>query len=471
MDEVTAPPRAPATPPPTPSTPAPIPLQTPRPTINAGSSGGPNEPRGGPRRFAGIAIFEPLRNRDFALLWMGMAVSLLVDGISFVAIAWQVLRLENAATALSLVGVAWTVPQVLFLLFAGVMSDRFERRKVLVLADVTRAISIGGIGLLTISGSVELWHILVLVAFYGTGDALFMPAFGAIVPDIVPNNRLVEANSLDQFVRPLMLRFVGPAVGGLIVTAVGAGPAFLIDAGTFCLSAVCVLLMRRTRRSRREAIGPPGVVREISEGLRFVKTQTWLWVSLIAQAVGLLCFFGPLQVLVPIIVKDNLNGTAGDYGIVLAAGGVGAIIASIAMAQRGLPRRSVTVMFMNLAAGTFVFTFFAVVHATWQAMLVSFFMTATFTVGIIVWGTLMHKLVPSDLLGRVSSLDWMVSTTLIPLSFALTGPIAHAIGEEATLAGAGVLGGGLILAFLLTPGLRRIETDPRLHERSEPAAR
>ena len=142
-----------------------------------------------------------------------MAISLLGDGIYFVAIAWQVLRLENAATALSLVGVAWTVPQVLFLLFAGVMSDRFERRKVLVLADVTRAIAIGGIGLLTISGSVELWHILVLVAFYGTGDALFMPAFGAIVPDIVPSNRLVEANSLDQFVRPLMLRFVGPAWG------------------------------------------------------------------------------------------------------------------------------------------------------------------------------------------------------------------------------------------------------------------
>ena len=468
MDEVTAPPRDPGQAPPPPSTPAPVVIPPPLPTLNP-------EPRDeqGPdsRRFAGIAIFEPLRDRDFALLWMGMAISLLGDGIYFVAIAWQVLRLENAAAALSLVGVAWTVPQVLFLLFAGVMSDRFDRRKVLVLADVTRAVAIGGIGFLTIAGSVELWHILVLVAFYGTGDALFMPAFGAIVPDIVPSNRLVEANSLDQFVRPLMLRFAGPAVGGLIVTAVGAGPAFLIDAGTFGLSALCILLMRRTARSTRDTAGPSGIMREISEGLRFVRTQTWLWVSLVAQAVGLLCFFGPLQVLVPIIVKDNLNGTAGDYGIVLAAGGVGAIIASIAMAQRGLPRRSVTVMFMNLAAGTFVFTFFAVVHSTWQAMLVSFFMTAMFTVGIIVWGTLMHKLVPSALLGRVSSLDWMVSTTLIPLSFALTGPIAHTIGEEATMAGAGALGGGLILAFLVTPGLRRIEADPRLHKRSEAAPR
>ena len=464
MNEVRAPLEAGAPPPPPPSTPAPLASPPPPRNLNPGSEDA--APLDNHRAFGGIAILEPLRNRDFALLWAGMAISLLGDGIYFVAIAWQVLRLENAATALSLVGVAWTVPQVLFLLFAGVMSDRFERQKVLVLADATRALAIGGVGLLTISGNVELWHILVLVAIYGTGDALFMPAFGAIVPDIVPNNRLVEANSLDQFVRPLMLRFVGPAIGGLIVTATGAGPAFMIDAGTFVLSAICILMMRRTRRAPRESTPQTGVMREISEGLRFVKTQTWLWVSLVAQAVGLLCFFGPLQVLVPIIVKNDLNGSAGDYGLVLAAGGVGAILASLVMAQRGLPRRSIAIMFMNLAAGTFVFSFFAIVSSTWQAMLVSFVMTATFTNGIIVWGTLMHKLVPSQLLGRVSSLDWMVSTTLIPLSFALTGPIAHALGEKTTLAGAGVLAGVTILAFLAAPGVRRIESDPRLHERS-----
>ena len=399
-----------------------------------------------------LKIVQPLKLRDFSLLWAGMTVSMLGDGIYFVAIAWQVLRLSNAPTALSAVGVAWTIPQVVFLLIGGVVSDRLERRTILLASDIVRGVAIGGLGLLSVSGNIELWHILVLVAVYGAGEAFFMPAFGAIVPDIVPQNLLVEANALDQFVRPVAFRLVGPALGGLLVAFWGPGEAFLIDAATFGLSAVFVLLMRPQRRAA--ATPHASVLSEIAEGYAFVRSRTWLWGTLAAAAVAQLCFVGPLQVLLPLLVRDNIGGGAGAYGFILAIGGVGSILASITVSQQGLPRRQLTFMFLNWSVGTFVVSYYAIATEIWEAMLASLVIGATFTTGLIVWGTLMHRLVPAELLGRVSSFDWLVSTGLTPVSFALAGPIALMIGNEATLALAGVLGGVAILAFLALPGLR-----------------
>ncbi|MBA2311962.1 MAG: MFS transporter, partial [Actinobacteria bacterium] len=144
-------------------------------------------------RIQDVKILRPLKIRDFALLWSGMTVSLLGDGIYIVALAWQVYELSNVPTALSIVGVAWTAPMVLFLLLGGVMSDRVDRRKVLILSDTIRGIAVAAIGVLSITGTIQLWHMFVLVAVYGVGDAFFGPAFGAIVPDLVPRNMLLEA--------------------------------------------------------------------------------------------------------------------------------------------------------------------------------------------------------------------------------------------------------------------------------------
>ena len=147
-------------------------------------------------------IFAPLRHRDFRLLWSGMTVSLLGDGIFIVALAWQVYELSDAATALSLVGLAMTIPNVLFLLIGGVVSDRFDRRRVLLAADLIRGLAVAAMGVLSLNGTIELWHLMGLAALYGGGTAFFGPAFDAIVPDLVASDLLIQANSLDQFVRP-----------------------------------------------------------------------------------------------------------------------------------------------------------------------------------------------------------------------------------------------------------------------------
>jgi MFS family permease len=409
------------------------------------------------RRAGRLGVLRPLGIRDFALLWSGMTVSLLGDGIYFVAIAWQVYELSNAPTALSVVGIAWTLPTIVLLLVGGVLSDRFDRRRLMVASDVIRGSAIATIGLLSVAGALELWHLLGLVAVYGAGEALFAPAFQAIVPDIVPQDHIVQANSLDMLMRPLGAQLLGPALGGILVASVGAGGAFLLDAASFGVSAACFLAMRPRPLAMAKSAVERSALREIGEGLRFVRAHTWLWGTLLAAAIFLLVSFGPQQVLLAYVVKNDLDGSAEDFGLVLAAAGLGAIGAAMAMGQWRLPRRHITLMYLAWGVASLPIVVWGVATQLWQLMLASVVRGAGSTAGMIVWMTLMQTRVPRTLLGRVSSLDWLVSIGLIPVSFALTGPVAEAAGARETLIGAGALGALVTFAFLFLPGIRDTE--------------
>jgi len=416
-----------------------------------------------------VKILRPLAIRDFGLLWTGAAVSLLGDGVYIVAIAWQVYEISNTPTALSLIGVAWTLPMAAFLLVGGVVSDRFDRRRIMIATDILRAVAVTAIAALSLSGSVQLWHLFLLAIVFGTGDAFFGPAFNATVPQIVPQRMLVQANSLDQFIRPFMMALAGPAIGGLTVAALGAGAAFMLDAGSFFISALAISLMRSHGRSDRTEAEPTSPLADLREGLRFVRAHAWLWGTLIGAAISLLAFWGPVEVLVPYRIKNDLGGGADDFGLVLAAGGVGAILAAVVMAQLGLPRKHKTFMYVMWSVGCLGIAGLAFAQVLWQAMASSFVQQALFASGLIVWGTLMQTLVPGRLLGRVTSLDWLVSTSLVPISFALTGPVAAAVGAEATLAGAGVIAAAATLACLFIPGLRDTERADSLSVLAEDA--
>ena len=409
-----------------------------------------------------VKILRPLAIRDFALLWTGAAVSLLGDGVYIVAIAWQVYELSDTPTALSLVGVAWTLPMAAFLLVGGVVSDRFDRREIMIATDLVRAVAVAVIAVLSITGALELWHLILLAIVFGTGDAFFGPAFNSVVPQIVPQRLLVQANSLDQFIRPFMMALAGPALGGLTVAALGTGAAFALNAGSFLVSALAISLMSAGHKVDRGDEEPRSALADMREGFRFVRQHAWLWGTLLGAAISLLAFWGPVEVLVPFRIKNDLGGGADAFGLVLAAGGVGAILAAVAMAQLGLPRKHMTFMYVAWAVGCLGIAGLAFATVLWQAMASSFAQQALFASGLIVWGTLIQTLVPARLLGRVTSLDWFVSTSLVPVSFALTGPVAAAVGAEATLAGAGVFAAAATLLCLLIPGIRDTERADRL---------
>jgi len=195
----------------------------------------------------------------------------------------------------------------------------------------------------------------------------------------------------------------------------------------------------------------------VKEGLRFVRRRVWLWGTLVSAAIAYLAFMGPAEVLLPYVVKNELHASAGDLGLVFAAGGIGAIGAALFMGQRGHPHRDVTLMYAVWTLATLAVAGYGLATASWQLMVACLFFNALETVGTIIWATIKQRHVPASMLGRVSSLDWLISIGLLPLSFALTAPIAGLIGVRATLVGAAVIGGVVTLGALFLPGMRDIE--------------
>ncbi len=411
-------------------------------------------------RLRSLRLLEPLANRDFGLLTLAAVISLLGDGFFSVALAWQVYAISNVPTALSVVSVAWSVPLVVMLLLGGVFTDRYDRRWLMIGADVVRALAIGGMGLLSVLGIIELWQIMVLIAFVGVGDAFFNPASTAIVPDLVPEAQLPQANALQGLTRPLTVRLLGPAVAGFVIAAVGPGSAFLVDGASFVVSAVALSAIAARPVAARVHHGARQTVHEVREGLAFVRANAWCWATLVSGMFSLLAFVGPVQVLLPYLVKNRLELGPEALGFIFAVSGIGSIGAAVVMGQRGLPRLRITVMYATWSIGVALLAGYGLMGSLWQALLIGFTSAALFQVGQIIWTTLLQQLVPRRLLGRVSSLDWLLSTGLVPVSFALTGPVAGAIGPGTTMVGAGLVGGVLMGALLFVPHVRDPERGP-----------
>jgi DHA3 family tetracycline resistance protein-like MFS transporter len=325
-------------------------------------------------------------------------------------------------------------------------------------ADLARGLAVAALAALSLSGALQLWHVVAIVGLYGAGTAFFNPAFDAVVPELLPPEALAAANALDQVVRPLAQRLAGPALGGALVAAAGPGTAFALDAASFAVSAGALLTMRP---QRRDGHAPPASLgADLRAGLTYVAGRRWLWVTLAAAALAFLAFMGPAEVLLPYLVKDSLHGSAAQLGLVLAAGGVGSAGCALLLARGGLPRQGITFMYAAWTLATLAVAGYGLSTAIWQLMLASLAFNGLETAGTIVWATAKQRHVPAALLGRVSSLDWLISTGLLPLSYALTGPVSGAIGVRQTLIGAGVLGGLVTFAALYAPGVRAVEGAP-----------
>jgi MFS family permease len=208
------------------------------------------------------------------------------------------------------------------------------------------------------------------------------------------------------------------------------------------------------------------MVADLREGWRFVRSHAWLWATFASAAVAYLLFMGPVEVLLPWVVKEGMGGSAFDLGLVFAAGGLASMLCAVLLGRFGLPRRGITFMLVAWTVATVAVAGYGAATAIWQLMLASAAFNALETAGTIVWATTKQRHVPGALLGRVSSLDWLISVGLLPLSFALTGPVSGAIGARATLIGAGLLGAIVTLAALYVPGMRELdERAERAHVR------
>jgi MFS family permease len=404
-----------------------------------------------------------MRHRDFRLLWIGQTISMIGDGTYYVAVAWLVYQnLDGSPAAFAAVGVAWSLPQLALLLASGALSDRMDRRHLMIAGDLLRLVAITTVGILTLADLITIPILVGLVVLYGSGQALFGPAFSSIVPSIVPEDVLVEANSVGQVVRPFAMTIVGPLLGGLLLS-IGTGWAFIFDGLTFAGSAVCIFLMR-TRKTQDEGAHEP-LIPQIKEGIAYVRSETWIWVALVTATVSLFCVWGPWETLMPYVISHDLDGSGVDLALVFAAGGLGSALVGIVAAQRGsLGRRPISVMYFAWALGMLMTAGFGLITAVWQGLFVAFVAEGSISLLIVLWYTMLQRLVPEHFLGRVMSLDWMISIAGLPLSFAVVGPLANWIGTDRTLILAGVSGAVVTIAAMFIPGARGPERDGRLAE-------
>ncbi len=367
-----------------------------------------------------------LEERDFRLLFSGTVITTVGDRVAGIALAFAVLDI-GSATDLGIVFAARQIAEALVLVFGGVISDRLPRNIVMVGASSIQCAAQAATAVAVLGGFGSIAAIVAFQALYGLGGGLVVPAEIGLVPQTVSAARLQQANALQGLSRNLT-GILGPAIGGALVVAGSPGAALGIDAVSFL---VCAVLLQRIRiPPRPEGAASEGFLHELREGWQEFTSRTWLWASVVLFGIGNLGFCAWI-VLGPVIAKEDLGG-AGAWGIVVAIGGVGAVAGSL-IAMRVRPKRPLvacTLAAVPLAGQVLVLV---VAPSVWLLSIASFCAGAGIAVHLTLWFTLFQREIPEKMQSRVSSYDVLGSFVLMPIGFAIVGPLADAIGVDETL--------------------------------------
>lgn len=402
-----------------------------------------------------------LRHRNFALLWSGQTVSIAGNGIFTVALPLEVLRLTDSPLDLGLVVSARMIPSVILLIIGGTLVDRLSRRLVMLISDTTCGISVSLIAVLITIRQVGLWELVALSFTFGAASAFFRPASTAIVRDILPGELLVRASSLSSLSQSLAQYLLGPLAGGIIVAAVGTGWAFGIDGASFAVSAACLAMMHGIDGVKATS---SRLLAGITEGLRFCYSQRWLWWSIVALGIANVVCLVPFTILEALLVRNVYHAGPAALGIVYAASGGGGALASVIAAHRNPPQRRLTAMWSAWTIAGLCGAAIGLVPWLWLATVFVGITWGGVTYGNILWFPLIQQETPPELLGRVSSVDWLFSLALSPLGAIAGGAAAAVIGVRPAL-----IAGGLMAAATGTVLLIPHVTDPDKRATLHPA--
>lgn len=396
-------------------------------------------------------VLEPLRHRDFRLLWAGQGVSTFGSFVHNVALPFQFFALGATAVQLGAGFALFTAVQVGLLLFGGAIVDRLPRRRIILSADFASGVVTTVIGVLSVTGNLRVELLYVELAAFGVSAAFFTPAIGAIVPELVPAELLTQGNALRGFTRQFA-RVFGPAVGGILVVTAGPGWAFLLDGASFFISFIALLL---TRPPTHERSARKHLLREIREGIAFTFSVPWLWITIAIFAVANTAYSGPLSVGLPIYVRDVLRSDARAFGLIIAALGLGEFAGGLFIAQVrtkriGIAMYSYATLGGLAIAGIGLFPSLVVVMAL--SALNGFTLSGFGTL----WETAVQRKVPRELLGRVGSVDWFGSLLLSPLAPLVAGALIQGYGTEPLFVGGGLLAAGLCGLAFFVPSIRTL---------------
>jgi MFS family permease len=386
----------------------------------------------------------PFRSQGYRRLAVALVLSTFAGGVWVVALVWEVIGLDGGPAQLSVVSTAGAVGVILPALIAGVVADRIPQKSILIGVAAVQLAGIGAIAVLSLAGHTQIWHLAVVAFVTGASMAFYYPAYSAWLPALVEESDLQAVNGFEGMVRPTVGQAVGPGVAGVVVGVASPGAAFSIATISAVLGLVALTAVPRTpvRRELDDDVAAHPVrsaFADMKEGFLYMVRTPWLLATLLFASLMILAVMGPLEVLVPFLLKDTLGGGPSDHALVLAAFGIGGAVGSLAMGSVRMPRRYLTVMNVGWGLASLPFLVMGTATAVWQVVAAGFVMGALFSAPMVIWGTLLQRRVPPHLLGRVASLDFFVSVSLMPVSMALAGPVSQAIGLRTTFTIAGVV--------------------------------
>lgn len=369
-----------------------------------------------------------------------------------VALAFAVLELDGTATDLGLVLTAAMLARIALILAGGVVSDRLPRSAVMIGSNLASGLAQLALAALLLAGQAELWHVGVLAVAAAGSSAFFFPASQGVVPLTVPAAELQQANAVLRLALN-STQIAGAAAGGVLVATVGVGWAFAFDGATY-LAAAAILLAMRLPHVRRDPAAH--FVGDLLRGWHEFASRRWLWVVVLGFGFSNAASAAAFGVLGPVVARDSLGG-AGAWGLVLAAQAAGLVLGSLA-GLRLRPRHPLLVGVSLMTLTVPPLALLALEAPVGLLAVSALFSGIAIDLFTVYWDTALQGHVPVDRLSRVAAWDALGSWVLMPIGFAVVGPLSAAIGIEATLWAAAAI---VVAAMLGQLAVRDVRTLPR----------
>jgi MFS family permease len=389
-------------------------------------------------RKGGQTPFSSLKHRNYRLFITGQVISLSGTWMQRVAQAWLVYELTKSAFALGVVGFATRAPVIVFSLFAGVLADRTDKRKILITSQVVAMVQAFVLAALTISGSVTFWHVVVLGSLLGATQAFDAPTRHSFFKDMVGEKDLMNAIALNSTAFNTA-RLVGPALAGVLIYTAGIGGCFLVNAFSFLAVIIAYLLMRLN--ARKPAVPKRSHWEELREGLSYVRNHEIVRTAVYLITVASFFTFS-YAVLLPVFASDVLGGDAGVYAGLMTAAGAGALISGLVVASLGNYRRRGLITSVGVVSFPLCLIALSFTHTQILSGAICFVMGLAMITLTASMNTLVQSAISDRYRGRVMSLYVLVFLGPLPFGNLLAGRLAETLGVIATLR----LGAGISLA-------------------------
>ena len=394
---------------------------------------------------------HPLTIPTYRQLFAAMVLTIFAQGAWALYLTMQTLDLGATPATLSGV-VAWSgIGLLAGSLPAGVIADRIPNKSVIVGVLALNLAIATAMSTAAILDFVTFWMLAVSAFIIGTSTAFFFPAYTALVPVLVDGDDLMAVNGLEGAARPLVGQAIAPAaVGAVIGASMPAAGGYLI-AAALGLALLAALQLPAPTRAEPETDGAEdSLITDLLDGFRYVSRTRWVRSSVLFAAVMGLVVTGPLEVLLPALMRSSHDNGPALYGTVLAALGAGGVVGSLLAGSWRTPERFLPAMVGAWVIGCLPLSIPALTSNSWAIGAGLAFYGALIGIGMVIWGAVLQEHVPLEMLGRVASLDFFISIAFMPLSIALTGLLSRHIDIRTLFIAAGLvpLATGALLAAL-----------------------